>query len=155
LASAFSRVDFHREAEATSDRPTQDLWLLAAHGGDATHASAMQQALIRIPTRNHEGASQTITFPEIPDQPATTARLRLVASSDSGLPVRYHVRSGPARVEGGTLVFTPLPPRTRHPVEVTVVAWQYGCVAAPRVQTAEPVARTFALRISPQAAFSR
>jgi len=138
-------VEFYRGAEAASTKPTQDLWLIASHDGDATHASARQQAVVYIPTRNRKGTPQTITFPAIPDQPAATARLRLAAAADSGLPVRYYVRSGPAYVEGDTLVFTALPPRARYPVEVTVVAWQYGRSAEPRVQTAEPVVHTFRL----------
>lgn len=142
-------VTFDRSSEAGSGRSHQDLWLMALHGGDASHASAVQQALIRIPTRNREGAPQTISFPPIADQPAATPRLRLAATSDSGLPVRYYVRHGPAFVEGDTLVFTPLPPRTRYPVEVTVVAWQYGRAASPSepaIQGAEPVECVFYLR---------
>ncbi len=142
-------VAFDRAAEAGSAAPHQDLWLMALHGGDAAHASAVQQALVRIPTRRREGAPQTIVFPEIADQPATTPRLRLGATSDSGLPVRYYVRQGPARWESDTLVFTPLPPRARYPVEITVVAWQYGRAGSPTgaaVQTAEPVERVFFLK---------
>lgn len=140
------RVAFHRGAEAEYPHPTQDLWLLAHHAGDATHASITQQALIRVPTRHSVGAAQLITFPAPPDQTATTATLRLAATTDAQLPVSYYVRSGPAIVVGDTLVFTPLPPRTRYPVEITVVAWQYGRTDAPAVQTARPVTRTFLLQ---------
>jgi hypothetical protein len=38
-----------------------------------------------------------------------------------------------------------LPPRAKLPVAVTVVAWQYGRCAEPRLKSAEPVERTFAL----------
>lgn len=138
-------VDFYRGAEATSTRSSHELWFKATHDGDDTHASAVQQALLRIPARNREGTPQTITFPEITDHAATTPRLNLGATSSSGLPVHYYVRSGPVSIEGDNLVFTALPPRTRYPVEVTVVAWQYGRSDEPCVQTAEPVVRTFQL----------
>ncbi|MDF3056589.1 MAG: hypothetical protein K0R17_804 [Rariglobus sp.] len=115
---------------------------MAAHPGDEHHKSAVQQAMVRVtPTR--DGAPQRITFPEIPDQPAGAATLRLDASSDAGLPVSYYVREGPAEIDGATLRFTPAPPRARYPLEITVVAWQFGRPAEPKVNTAAPVERTF------------
>ena len=66
----------------------------------------------------------------------------LNAVSDCGLPVYYYVKEGPARITANnTLEFTPIPPRSRFPVKVTVVAWQYGLKG--KVQTAEPVERSF------------
>ncbi len=60
-------------------------------------------------------------------------------------------RSG--QIEGNQVVFTPIPPRSRFPVKVTVVAWQYG--VAGKVQTAEPVERSFyILKPSGMAAFN-
>jgi hypothetical protein len=41
------------------------------------------------------------------------------------------------------LKFTSLPPRTKFPVQVTVVAWQYGRAVEPKLQSAAPVERTF------------
>jgi hypothetical protein len=41
------------------------------------------------------------------------------------------------------LVFTRIPPRSKFPVKVTVVAWQYGQMTTPEFQTAEPVGRSF------------
>jgi hypothetical protein len=41
------------------------------------------------------------------------------------------------------LKFTPVPPRAKFPVRVTVVAWQYGRSAAPKLKSAEPVERSF------------
>jgi len=51
------------------------------------------------------------------------------------------VKEGPAEIEGNKLVFTRIPPRSKFPLKVTVVAWQYGL--AGEVQTAEPVERSF------------
>ena len=78
-------------------------------------------------------------FPSLNDVRHGTERLVLHAESDCGLPVRYYVKEGPAEVSGNELRFTPIPPRSRFPIKVTVVAWQYGI--AGKVQTAEPVER--------------
>jgi hypothetical protein len=56
------------------------------------------------------------------------------------------VREGPALVsEDGTLTFTPIPPRGKYPVMVTVVACQWGRSMDPKLQTAQPVEHTFAM----------
>ncbi|TVR12386.1 MAG: fibronectin type III domain-containing protein [Planctomycetota bacterium] len=49
---------------------------------------------------------QSITFPEIENQPAEAQRLNPGAKSDSGLTVRYEVDSGPATVDGQYLVLS-------------------------------------------------
>ena len=87
------------------------------------------------------GKAQCIAFDAIPDQKAGTERLRLRAVSDAGLKVYFYVLEGPAVVEDNQLVFTPLPPRTKYPVKITVVAWQHGLPE--KVQTALPVSRLF------------
>ena len=51
------------------------------------------------------------------------------------------MKEGPAEIEGNKLIFTQIPPRSKFPLKVTVVAWQYGL--AGKVQTAEPVERSF------------
>jgi hypothetical protein len=48
-------------------------------------------------------------------------------------------------VEGGALRFTAIPPRARFPIKVTVVAWQSGRFAEPRVRAAKRVERSFRL----------
>jgi hypothetical protein len=70
----------------------------------------------------------------------------LKAVSDAGMPVYYYVLEGPAEIKGNRLFFTNIPPRSRYPVKVTVVAWQYGRRLEPQVQTAGPVTRTFYIR---------
>jgi hypothetical protein len=60
----------------------------------------------------------------------------------AGATVDFYVREGPAKVSGNTLTFTTLPPRTKFPVKVTLVATQYGRTIAPLLQTATPVTRT-------------
>jgi hypothetical protein len=102
-----------------------------------------------VPARNTQGADQRITFPAIPNQKAGVKALKLDASSDAKVPVHYFVREGPAEVEGETLRFTALPPRSKFPVKVSVVAWQYGRGGEPKLKTAEPVTQTFLITNEP------
>jgi hypothetical protein len=122
-----------------------DLWLAAIHPGDAEYKPAVQQAQLVVPLRLTEGRAQRITFPKPTDVRAkrTHRATVLLATSDAGLPVRYYVREGPAEVVGNTLRFTRIPPRSKLPLTVTVVAWQRGRRQAPQVQSAEPVEMTF------------
>lgn len=123
-------------------RRTPDIWLLASHPGDKKYKSAVQQLNIRIPYRQTEGKRQCILFPGLEDVKVGSAPLKLKAVSDCGLPVHYYVKEGPARIQGNdVLEFTQIPPCSRFPMKVTVVAWQYGL--AGKVQTAEPVERSF------------
>ncbi|MBI4660256.1 MAG: hypothetical protein HY735_15570 [Verrucomicrobia bacterium] len=84
-----------------------------------------------------------ISFPALPDQTPLTQEILLNATTDSGLPVEYFVASGPAEVVGTNLRLTRIPPRSRFPVRVTVVACQFGRVVEPLYRSAEPVVRTF------------
>ena len=80
-------------------------------------------------------------FPQPADvKVGTVGEVSLGAKSNSGLKVRYYVREGPAEIVGDSLRFTSIPPRSRFPVKVTVVAWQWG---DRQINTAEPVERSF------------
>ncbi|MVT09303.1 hypothetical protein [Chitinophaga tropicalis] len=118
------------------------LCFVATHPGDTAFKPAVQQAEMIVPARNTKGEPQQITFPPIGDKKAGIKRIKLQARSDKGLPVYYYIQSGPAYIKEGYLEFTPVPPRARFPVKVTVVAWQYGNSV---VQTAEAVQRLFYL----------
>ncbi|MCI1647216.1 MAG: hypothetical protein LKI39_13390 [Bacteroides sp.] len=122
-------------------RRTGDIWLLAFNDGDKRYKSSVQQLNIRIPYRNTEGKRQYILFPGLPDVTSATKSVFLKAVSDCGLPIHYYIKEGPAELKEDSIIFTPIPPRTKYPVKVTVVAWQYGI--AGKVQTAEPVERSF------------
>lgn len=124
-------------------RRTGDIWLLASHPGDENYKSSVQQFNMHIPLQNPEGMEQQITFGQIPDVKNGTKTLPLVAAASSGMPVYFYVQEGPAEVKDGKLVFTKIPPRTKFPVKVTVVAWQYGRSVESKVKTAEPVVRSF------------
>ena len=133
-------VSFYRMG-MNNPRRTGDICLLASQAGDRKYKSAVQEVSIRIPYRNTEGQRQYILFPGLPDVKAGSGSLSLKATSDCGLPVSYYIKEGPAEIKGDQIVFTPIPPRSKFPVKVTVVAWQYGI--AGKVQTAEPVERSF------------
>ncbi len=114
------------------------------HPGNATIRAVIQPAGVDIRgMRAAPGAPQKITFPAMPDMRAGTPSIPLAATSDSRLPVSFFVVAGPAIVRDGKLVFTPVPPRTKFPVAVTVAAWQWGRRADPAVKIAEVVQQTF------------
>jgi hypothetical protein len=119
-------------------------YLALRKGGSDSIRSVVQPAHIEIKP-NQEGQPQRITFPAIPNQKAGIASLKLNAVSDSGMPVSYYVNQGPARIVGDTLVMTPIPPRTKFPLKVSVVAWQWGRSTAPAVKTAPMLERSFYL----------
>jgi hypothetical protein len=100
-------------------------------------------AVMRIPARLGQGTQQTIAFPDIPDVKVGTKEVPLQAVSSVGLPVEYYVDYGPTYLKDGVLHLTEIPPCVKYPVEVSVTAWQYGTMSEPKVQTAEPVTRTF------------
>ena len=122
--------------------PFADLYRRAAkgHGHDPRRRPAVRQIsrdIIRT------AAPQKITFDPIPDVKAGTKSIRLSAKSSAGLPVKFFVRVGPAVVHGDELVFTPIPPRSKLPLTVTVGAWQWGRGGSSPVQTASVVEQTF------------
>lgn len=122
---------------------TGGICLMASVKQDHKYRSAVQQVEIRIPYRNKEGISQRIIFPKLSDVKASVKKISLNGTADSGLPVYYYVKEGPAEIKGDKLVLTKIPSRAKFPVKVTVVAWQYGCSGEPKVQTAEAVEQSF------------
>lgn len=124
--------------------PDCPVYLAVRHRGTADIRDAVHPGQVKL-TPHSAGAAQTITFPAIPDQRAGTAAVPLQATSDSGLPVRYFVNYGPAVIRDQRVVFTPIPPRAKFPVAVSVTAWQWGRATDPPVRTAQPVTRTFHL----------
>ena len=122
---------------------TGGICLMASVKQDHKSRSAVQQVEIRIPYRNKEGISQRIIFPKLSDVKASVKKISLNGTADSGLPVYYYVKEGPAEIKGDKLVLTKIPSRAKFPVKVTVVAWQYGRSGEPKVQTAEAVEQSF------------
>lgn len=134
------QVAFYRMG-TNNARRTPEINLLAYSDGDKVYKSTVQELSFRIPYPLTEGKRQCLLFPGLPDVKAGTATLSPKATSDCGLPVSYYIKEGPAEMVDGKIVFTPIPPRSKFPVKVTVVAWQYGLQG--KVQTADPVERSF------------
>ena len=124
---------------------SNDIWLIATNVGDEQYKSMVQQADLRFPVKNTAGKPQQINFSFIPDQKQSAKALKLYATSSAGVPVYYYVKEGPAEIKANRLLFTKIPLRARFPVKVTVVAWQYGSAIEPKLQSAEPVERSFYL----------
>ena len=122
---------------------TGGICLMASVKQDHKYRSAVQQVEIRIPYRNKEGIPQRIIFPKLSGVKASVKEISLKGTADSGLPVYYYVKEGPAEIKRDKLVLTKIPPRAKFPVKVTVVAWQYGRSGEPKVQTAEAVEQSF------------
>lgn len=119
---------------------------MAYQPGDDKYAYAEQAAGFKFPPKNTNGQAQQIIFEAIPDQVVGGEPIILRATSDTGLPVEFCMIDGPAEIEGNKLRFTPIPPRAKMPVKVTVNAYQWGRSIEPLVQSAEPVQRTFLIR---------
>ena len=136
---SFYRMGFN------NPKRSNDIWLLAHSRSDAVYKSLVQQLDIRFPLQNEEGRAQKISFPNIADQPRSIKTITLNAVSDAGLPVRYYIKEGPAIIEGNKIVFTKIPPRSKFPVKITIVAWQYGTANFPKIKSADPVEQTFYL----------
>lgn len=123
-----------------------ELWFAATHPGDAEYKPAVQQSQMVVPPRNTQGKEQHITFSPIPDQASGAKNIMLQAVSDAGVPVYFYIQDGPADITGNRVNLTAIPPRSRFPVKVTVVAWQYGNSNEPKLQTAVPVVQTFLIK---------
>ena len=119
--------------------------VLAYHPGDDKYRYAEQPGLIQLPEKLTKGKPQKITFPSVGPLRADSRPVLLRATSDSGLPVRYYVEYGPAIIEGNQLKIVDVPCRARFPMEIVVVAYQYGSAVEPYVQTAEPVRQVITL----------
>jgi len=120
---------------------SNDIWLLAHNNGDAIYKSSVQQLHLKFPITNKEGMAQSISFNPLSNVKVGRSAITLGAKSSAGTKVDYYVKEGPAYLEDGKLHFAKIPPRTKFPVKVTVVAWQYG--VAGKLQSAEPVEQSF------------
>jgi hypothetical protein len=135
---AFYRIGFN------NPKRSHDIWLIASQDGDEVFKSAVQQADMRIPITNTAGKEQKINFPMLPGQKQGVKTIKLNASSDADLPIEYYIKEGPAEVNNGVLHLTEIPPRSKFPVKITVVAWQYGYNGEDKkIKSAVPVERSF------------
>lgn len=123
----------------------RNITIMADQSGNEQFRRATQPGVLSLSSFIHkEGIPQHITFPAIKNQKVATRVVQLKATSDAGLPVYYYVKAGPAVVDGDKLFFTKIPPRSKFPVKVTIVAWQIGRMnQSSDIQTTEPVERSF------------
>lgn len=136
------QISFYRMGFNNPKR-SNDIWLLASNKGDDTYKSAVQQLAMRFPLVNKEGAEQRIIFPKIGNIKQGVKSITLAASSSAGIPVYYYVKEGPAEIKTNKLEFRKIPIRSKYPIKVTVVAWQYGKGSGDKIKSAEPVEQSF------------
>jgi hypothetical protein len=135
-------VQFYRMGFNNQKR-SGDIWMIASSNGDETNKSTVQQINFKIPITNDVGEMQNISFPPIKNITSQTKTIQLNAKADKGLPVYYYVQEGPAEIKGDQLSITKIPPRTKYPIKVTIVAWQYGRSIEPKIRSAAPVTQVF------------
>jgi len=142
VAAGANRLRIRFDSLASAGERTR-VTFLAYSGGDERYRYTEQVGMMPRGFRGMtKGKAQTIAFPPIGNLKASAGPVKLKATSDAGLPVDYYVAHGPAVVEGGSLRIAELPARAKFPVEVKVVAWQFGRGIEPLVRTAEPVEQT-------------
>lgn len=135
------RMSFDALAPATERARTT---FMAYSAGDAEYRFTEQVGMMPRGFKGLDGGkAQALAFPPIANLKADAAPVKLEATSDAGLPVEYYVAYGPAVVEAGMLKLAEVPARAAFPIEVAVVAWQFGSGIEPKVKTAEPLTRTF------------
>ena len=134
------QVSFYRMG-MNNPRRTGSINLVADCKSDRKYKGAVQHIGINIPYRNTDGEEQFIYFDALPDVNKTVQSVNLNATSNANLPVSFYVKEGPASVSDNTLTILPIPPKTKYPIKVTIVAWQYGIPH--QVQTAQPIEQSF------------
>jgi len=123
-----------------------DIWIEEENDGNRMYRKSVQPGKLEIPARLTEGTPQQIHFAPISDMQPAAAPIHLRAWSTSGLPVRFYVNYGPAQIDGNRLILTQVPKFARCPIEVEVIAYQWGRMAdkfGPGIQSAESVSGKF------------
>lgn len=110
--------------------------------GDNAYRTSVEPGSINL-TPNDKGLKQTVDFVELKNVSASTKKIAMRATATSNMPVSFFVKAGPAFIKNNELIFTKIPPSTRFPIKVTVVAYQWGRSKEPQVQTAPYVERIF------------
>ena len=88
---------------------------------------------------------QKITFPPLANALKSTKRIKLTATSSSGLPVGFFVREGPAVIEGTELIVTQLPVADPKPITITIGAYQTGLWQPDGFKAASTLYQSFTL----------
>lgn len=135
------RVQFDALAPAGErDRMT----FLAYSEGDETYRYTERVGMMPRGFKGlDKGKDQTITFAPLDDVTVDSGPIELTASSSADLPVAFYIGWGPAKIVDGRVVLDQIPAGSKFPIEVKVVAYQFGRGIEPRVKTADPVEHTF------------
>jgi hypothetical protein len=134
------RIRFNRGSQGGA------IWLLTEHPGNSQYRHAVQPAQVMISSKLIEGKPQILSFPSIQNVKAGTKWIPLNARADSELPVDYYMVSGPAVIQNNKLIFTTVPVKTKWPVKITVVAYQWGRTIEPLYQTAEAIREFYLIK---------
>ena len=123
-------------------------YLVVRQAGNTQFRSSVQPGRVMFQDIQ-TGKANAITFPVIPDLKLKQLYpVPLIATTSSGLKVKYLIKSGAARIdEQNRLLIEPdsIPPRTKFPYTITVTAFQLGSVQQ-GVQTAKAVTRSVVIR---------
>jgi len=117
-------------------------YFLVKQEGDAEYRGSVEPGQLVIQP-NDTGESQQLSFDSIPSIKLSTKNILLHAVSTSGMPVSFFVKSGPVTIRNNHLSVNKIPPRTKFPILVTVVAYQWGRNKSPAIKTAKQVERSF------------
>jgi hypothetical protein len=110
--------------------------------GDRTYRTSIQPGSLVLKS-NQLGVPQKIQWEMPAHIQESTKSIQLKAESNAGLKVSYYVKSGPAELKGNELRVKKIPVKAKYPVQVTVVAYQWGRnTPQDAVQTAPFVERT-------------
>lgn len=132
-------------AFALSRESGADGWIEERANQTAEYRKAVQPGKITLKGVS-VGAPQQIHFEKIESHATNRPLILLHASSDAGLPVRFYVVSGPARVDGDHLTLTEFPRSGAQQIQVIVTAYQLGRAASgsqTAIQQADPVTQQF------------
>lgn len=131
------RINFYRPG--VLHKRATNIGLFAFAESDYLYGHAVCHFSWKMEKQLKEGKKQSIVFPKVENVPCNAVCVKLKAKSNCNLPVQYYVRSGPAYIDKGTLYISEIPVKAKYPIKITVVAWQYGSMVDPKVQTAQAV----------------
>jgi hypothetical protein len=117
-------------------------YFLVKQEGDEKYHGSVEPGQLVIQS-NDTGESQQLSFDSIPPIKLSNKNIFLHAVSSSGMPVSFFVKSGPVTIHGNQLSVNKIPPRTKFPIIVTIIAYQWGSSKSPAIKTAKQVERSF------------
>lgn len=133
----------HHDALAPAIDPGRVTFLAYSDGDEEYRPTELVGMMPRGFVGFTSGKDQKITFPAVASIKAGASPVDLKATSDAGLPVEYYVAFGPAVIENGKLYLAEIPTHASYPIEVKVVAYQFGRGLEPKVKSAMPLERVF------------